>query len=190
MAGATLRFAHEMNDPYRYPWGPQNNSKEEHIAAWCHVRDRFERAGAHNVIWTWSPHVAYQYWETYYPGSAYVDWVATGVLNFGDVGQQWSKWWSFHEIFGKKYELLASFDKPIMIAEFASLAVGVDRAAWYHDALTNLPQKYPAVRAILFFHATNDRTVTYQALDWRVAGDGALTRTIHDAIQTWPQPSR
>lgn len=178
-----LRFAHEMNDPYRYPWGPQNNSKEEHIAAWRHVRDRFERAGAHNVIWTWSPHVAYPYWETYYPGSAYVDWVATGVLNFGDVGQQWSKWWSFDEIFGKKYQLLASFDKPIMIAEFASLAVGGDRIAWYRDALTGLPQKYPAVRAILFFHATNDRTVTYQALDWTIAGDDALIGAIRAAIQ-------
>src|SRR6185369_3819852 len=54
MAGATLRFAHEMNDPYRYPWGPQNNSKEEYIYAWQHVWQRFQKAGARNVIWTWS----------------------------------------------------------------------------------------------------------------------------------------
>src|SRR5262249_21486968 len=54
-----VRFAHEMNDPYRYPWGPQNNSKEDHIAAWRHVRARFDQAGASNVIWIWSPHVAY-----------------------------------------------------------------------------------------------------------------------------------
>ena len=24
-----LRFAHEMNDPYRYPWGPQNGNRPE-----------------------------------------------------------------------------------------------------------------------------------------------------------------
>jgi hypothetical protein len=53
-----LRFAHEMNDPYRYPWGPQNNTKEEYIAAWRHVVQRFRDAGAHNVVWVWSPHIA------------------------------------------------------------------------------------------------------------------------------------
>ena len=55
-----LRFAHEMNDPYRYPWGPQNNTKEEFIAAWRHVVERFREAGALNVIWVWSPHIAYE----------------------------------------------------------------------------------------------------------------------------------
>ena len=180
-----LRFAHEMNDPYRYPWGPQNNSKEEHIAAWRHVRDRFERAGAKNVIWTWSPHVAYPYWDSYYPGGQYVDWVATGALNFGAVGQQWSQWWTFHEIFGAKYPLLASFGKPVMIAEFGSLAVGGDRTAWYRDALTDLPRKYPAVKALLFFHAKNDRTVTYQALDWSIAGEKDVAGAITVAIKPW-----
>jgi len=180
-----LRFAHEMNDPYRYPWGPQNNTKEEFIDAWRHVRERFEAAGARNVIWTWSPHVGYPYWDTYYPGSQYVDWVATGALNFGWVGQQWSQWWSFQEIFGVKYPLLASFGKPIMVAEFGSLAVGGDRAAWYRAALTDLPEKYPAVKALLFFHAKNDHTVTYQTLDWSIARDPALARTITAAIKPW-----
>ncbi|HEY5492313.1 MAG TPA: hypothetical protein VIK25_14070 [Gemmatimonadaceae bacterium] len=38
-----VRLAHEMNDPYRYPWGPQNNTKEEFIAAWRHIVERFDR---------------------------------------------------------------------------------------------------------------------------------------------------
>jgi beta-mannanase len=180
-----LRFGHEMNDPYRYPWGPQNNSKEEFIAAWQHLRARFEHAGARNVIWTWSPHVGYPYWETYYPGDQSVDWVATGALNFGAVGQQWSQWWSFREIFGVKYPRLASFGKPVMVAEFGSLAVGGDRSAWYRDALTNLPAEYPDVKALLFFHARNDQTVTYQKLDWSVASDPDLARTIAAAIRPW-----
>jgi hypothetical protein len=180
-----LRFAHEMNDPYRYPWGPQNNSKEEFIAAWRHVRARFERADARNVIWVWSPHVAYPFWETYYPGAESVDWVATAGLNFGAVAQQWSRWWSFHEIFGTQYPQLASFSKPIMVAEFGSLAVGGDRKAWYHGALTGLPERYPAVRAVLFFDAKNDQTVTYQRLDWSVVSDPELTQTIAAAIQAW-----
>jgi hypothetical protein len=89
-----LRFGHEMNDPYRYPWGPQHNTKEEYVAAWRHVVSLFRRAGAGNVLWVWSPHVAYEYWDLYFPGDDVVDWVATGVLNFGPIAQ-WSKWWSF-----------------------------------------------------------------------------------------------
>jgi hypothetical protein len=179
-----LRFAHEMNDPYRYPWGPQNNTKEEYIDAWRHVRERFDKAGARNVIWTWSPHVGYAYWDTYYPGSQYVDWVATGALNFGSIGQ-WSQWWTFHEIFGAKYALLASFRKPIMVAEFGSLAVGGNRTVWYKEALTDLPRRYPAVKALLFFNAKSDQTVTYQKLNWSIVGDPGLARAITAAIKPW-----
>jgi hypothetical protein len=179
-----LRFAHEMNDAYRYPWGPQNNSKEEYIAAWRHVVGRFRLAAAHNVLWVWSPHVAYEYWDLYYPGDTYVDWVATGVLNYGPIAQ-WSRWWSFAEIFGTKYPRLASFGKPVMIAEFGSLAVGGDRAAWYRDALTDLPVQYPAVHALLFFSAGDDQTVTYQKVDWRIVGDSVVAATVWDAIRPW-----
>jgi len=180
-----LRFAHEMNDPYRYPWGPQNNTKEEFIAAWWHVRSRFDQAAAANVIWTWAPHIAAPYWDLYYPGDDYVDWVATGVLNFGVIGVQWSQWWTFDDIFAERYPQLAGFGKPIMIAEFGSLAVGGDRAAWYRDALTALPDRYPAIKALLFFHTEADQTVTYQALDWSVASDAAISSTIAAAIAPW-----
>jgi len=179
-----LRFAHEMNDPYRYPWGPQHNTKEEFIAAWQHVVERFRRAGADNVVWVWSPHVAHQYWDLYYPGGDYVDWTATGALNFGPIAQ-WSEWWSFEALFDTKYGGLAKFGKPVMIAEFGSLSVGGDRQAWYRDALESLPRTYPAVRALLFFNAVADQTVTYQKVDWTFTDDSAVTRTIADAIRTY-----
>lgn len=56
-----LCFGHEMNDPYRYPWGPQNNKPEDFISAWRHIAERFKMAGAKNAIWLWSPHPAYSY---------------------------------------------------------------------------------------------------------------------------------
>lgn len=177
-----LRFGHEMNDAYRYPWGPQNNTKEEYIAAWRHVVERFRMAQAENVFWVWSPHVAYEFWEQYYPGDSFVDWVATGVLNFGPIAQ-WSKWWTFAEIFGAKYPALSSFGKPIMIAEFGSLAVGGDRTAWYTAALTELREKYPAVASLLFFNVAEDQTVTYQKVDWTFLADSTLTGAIATAIQ-------
>ena len=179
-----VRLAHEMNDPYRYPWGPQHNTKEEFIAAWRHVVDRFSSAGADNVIWVWSPHLAYEYWELYFPGASYVNWVATGVLNFGPIAQ-WSRWWTMEEILGNKYAQLAGFGKPVMIAEFGSLTVGGDRARWYSDALTSLPGTYPAVRALLFFEVTSDRTVTYQTVDWSIRSDPAVLAAVREATRSW-----
>lgn len=181
-----LRFGHEMNDPYRYPWGPQNNTKEEYISAWRHVVTRFRAAGAANVLWVWSPHVAYEYWELYYPGDAFVDWVATGVLNFGPIAQ-WSKWWSVAEIFGTKYERLASFGKPVMIAELGTLAVGGDRPAWYRDALSSLPTRYPAVRSVVLFHARDDQTVTYQKVDWTFTTDSLVTAAVRESLGWAPR---
>ena len=182
-----VRFAHEMNDPYRYPWGPQNNTKEEFIAAWQRVVTRFRAAGATNVVWVWSPHVAYEYWDLYYPGAGTVDWVATGVLNFGPIAQ-WSRWWSFDEIFGARYERLAAFRKPVMVAEFGSLAVGGDRAGWYRDALEDLPSKYPAIRSVLFFETGGDQTVTYQKVDWRITADSLSSAAVAESIRKWASP--
>jgi hypothetical protein len=181
-----VRFAHEMNDPYRYPWGPQNNTKEEYIAAWRRVVDRFRAAGARNVVWVWSPHVAYEYWDLYYPGDEYVDWVATGALNFGPIAQ-WSRWWTFAEIFGTKYPRLAAFGKPIMVAELGSLAVGGDRAEWYSDALASLQTTYPAVRAMLFFQVRNDQTVTYQKVDWSFVDDSSVVRAVRGSLGWAPR---
>ena len=176
-----LRFGHEMNDPYRYPWGPQNNTKEEFIDAWRHVVDRFRKGGATNVLWVWAPHIAYQYWELYYPGGDYVDWVSTGALNFGAVAQ-WSQWWTFDELFGKGYGALAGFTKPVMIDEFGSLAVGGDRAEWYRAALTDLPTKYPAVKALLFFGARADQTLTYQKVNWSLIGDSRSANAVSEVL--------
>jgi len=104
-----LRLGHEMNDFFRYPWGPQNNSPKDFIMAWRHVHDLFAKEGVNNIIWVWSPHPAYEF-KTFYPGDAYVDYVGVGVLNYGTIAP-WSKWWSFKEIFGNHYELLTSYKK-------------------------------------------------------------------------------
>jgi hypothetical protein len=181
-----VRFAHEMNDAYRYPWGPHQNDRDDYIAAWRHVVGRFRQGGATNVIWVWSPHVAYDGWEWYYPGADVVDWVATNVLNYANVAY-WSRWWSFDEIFGSRYETLASFAKPVMIAELGTLAVGGDPAEWFRQALADLPQRYPAVKGVLFFHDAADQTVTQQELDWGFTRAPELTGAIHEALEGWAE---
>lgn len=179
-----LRFGHEMNDPYRYPWGPQNNPANDFIEAWRHVHQLFRAEGAENVLWVWSPHPAYGWFDAYFPGAEYVDWVSVGALNYGTVAT-WSQWWAFDEIFGKHYETLAAFGKPILISEFGSLAVGGDRAAWYAEALEALPQRYPQLKGLLFFHYNDDRTTTQQALDWSLVHDPECIQAIAKAMAAW-----
>jgi beta-mannanase len=107
------------------------------------------------------------------------------VLNYGPIAQ-WSRWWTFDEIFGTKYERLASFGKPVMLAELGSLAVGGDRGVWYAETLDSLPRKYPAVRAVLFFNAGDDQTVTAQKVDWRIETDSVVAGVVRRAITQWP----
>lgn len=179
-----LRFGHEMNDPVRYSWGPMNdNGPEEYIKAWQHVHDIFKWVGADNVIWVWSPHTSYGYYEYYYPGEKYVDVVATGVLNYGTVAP-WSEWWSFREIFGNHYNELTRFNKPIMIAELGSLSMGGNRSKWFEEALHDLPQQYPALKWLVFFHYSADYTVTSRSVNWYFKNEPATTDVIREKLKS------
>lgn len=179
-----LRFAHEMNDPYRYPWGPQNgNRPADFIAAWKHVHAVFVKMNATNVLWVWSPHISMPWFEYYYPGPELVDWVGTGVLNYGDVAP-WSRWWTFHQILEKSYDTLRGFGKPIMITEFGSLTSGGDATQWYADAFRDLHEKYAGVRAVVFFNQTQDVTLSTSPLDWSVQQSASATAVVRQALHS------
>jgi len=178
-----LRWAHEMNDPFRYPWGPQNNKPEEFIAAWRHVVDRFRMTGAKNVIWVWSPHPAYSYVE-FYPGHDYVNWIGATAINYGTAAT-WSQWWSFDEIFGKFYLDVSLYKKPMIITEFGSLPVGGDRPAWFTKAFTSLRHKYPVVKGVVFFHVGSDNTTTYKSLDWSFKNDDKVVNSIRHSLDSF-----
>jgi len=176
-----IRLGHEMNDPYRYPWGPQNNSPQDFIAAWQHIIDRFRANGANNVLWVWSPHPSYKKYNEYWPGDDYVDWVGVGALNYGTVAL-WSKWWTFDEIFGNYYEWLAGFNKPLMVTEFGSLAVGGNRQEWFAQALDSLPEKYPELKAILLFNNKSDNTTLNKTLDWSLNTDSLSSEVVRQVL--------
>lgn len=161
-----LRFAHEMNDPYRYPWGPQNgNRAEDFIAAWKHVHVLFEKKGASNALWVWSPHLSMPWLEYYYPGADVVDWIGFGALNYGTVAS-WSRWWALDDILSRPYPGLASFKKPMMITEFGTLAAGGDPKSWLSAARAAVEGHYPAIRSIVIFNQTHDDTLGGGALNW------------------------
>ena len=162
-----LRFAHEMNDPYRYPWGPQNgNRPDDFVDAWKHVHHIFQKFGATNVLWVWAPHISMPWFEYYYPGPEYVDWIGVGVLNYGTVAS-WSRWWSFHQILEKAYPELLKLNKPIMVSEFGTVATGGDVYQWYSQAFYHMDHTYQrGVRAVIFFNQSQDTTLPGYVLNW------------------------
>jgi hypothetical protein len=173
-----LRFAHEMNNP-QYPWSVQaGNTPEDFIRAWRHVWSMFEAEGAENVIWVWSPKREAP--RDLYPGGQYVDWIGTGVFNYGP---QVDAWYSFEYLFETVYRSVILYDKPIMIAELGCSAVGGSRPAWLSDAWRKLHTQYPATRAVVLYNNPRDRTLPGLEMDWSIDDDDVSLATVSTAVR-------
>ncbi len=70
-------------------WGKKHASADEYIALWKMTREAFDRAGADNVVWAYSPDkdlTREEYFSTY-PGDEYVDILGTDIYHFdGEAG--------------------------------------------------------------------------------------------------------
>ncbi len=138
---AYLRFAHEMNSHW-YLWSLDPTS---YVAMWRHVYDIFAGKGIEptRLQWVWSVNNTDQGFypaEQYYPGDAYVDWLAIDGYNWG-VSWNGLGWQTPSAIFGDmlaRLRLLAA-NKPIAITEVASSSDSggidpyADKARWIGD---------------------------------------------------------
>jgi Glycosyl hydrolase family 26 len=165
-----LRWGHEMNGNW-YPWdgfhnGASTAANAKYIATYRHIHDIFTAAGATNVIWVFSPNVdsvpgdAWNQWSNYYPGDAYVDWMAFDGYNWG-LALAGAAWQTFPTIASRIYAGLAAKGKPIMIPETASSELGGDKAAWIAGMLPALRTSFPAIKALVWFDMNKET-------DWRV----------------------
>ena|SRR2546421_7544722 len=126
------------------------------ISAWRRIHDLFARVGATNVSWVWCPNAwgfANGEAPAWYPGDRYVDWICADGYNWAP-GRRGDEWRSFESIFQPFYDWAAGRGKPLMIGEF-----GVqerkpgEKAQWFKDARTALKTKFPAIKAIVYFHS-------------------------------------
>jgi hypothetical protein len=163
-----LRFAHEMNGDW-FPWSEarNGNSAGDYVAAWRHVHDVFASVGATNVSWVWSPNAVYAGslpLAGLYPGDAYVDWVAIDGYNWGIHPSRPDVWRSFADIVGPTYDALGALapGKPVMIAETGSTEHGGSKAGWISDALSQIPERFPRIRALVWFNWDAD------GIDWSI----------------------
>lgn len=139
-----IRFAHEMNGTW-YPWSAatNGNSPATYIAAFRHVQDRFDAAGATNVIWVWSPNIVPGMPVTLasvWPGARYVDAIGIDGYNGGADEPSMGGWRSPRQVFA---DTLAQIDQlapttPVYIAETGSAEGGGDKAAWIRELFAYL----------------------------------------------------
>lgn len=181
----------EMNGNW-VTWGGtvNGNSPEDYVPAWRHIHDIFVQEGATNVKWVWSPNrdgsiaAAQATFDTYYPGDAYVDYVGMNGYNWGRMytTPEWtSQWQMLDEVFGYSYDVaVANTDKPVVICETASTEIGGDaqnggKAEWIRDAFEQLPQRFPRVELITWFHINKET-------DWRVNSSPESLAAFRDAV--------
>jgi hypothetical protein len=139
-----ISFGHEFNGSW-YPWGTNDATAAQFVAAWRHVHDLFATAGATNVIWIWDPNdiltnVSLPL-KDYYPGDSYVDWVGvTGYWSQGGPN-------SYAGLYLPTLEEIREFtQKPFIIAETA-----VEPGSAQSQSLTNLFQAVEQHADILGF---------------------------------------
>ncbi len=157
-----LRFAYEMDQPpgsIRYIGPPS-----EFITAWRRVHGIFQDRGATNAVWVWCA-IAWNFTpqynvdaKAYYPGDAYVDWIAADGYNWYPEKPD-SQWKSFKDIFAYFYEWAAPKSKPVMIAETGAQedpATPGRKGGWI-TATSNTLKEWPDVKAFMYFHSKSPK---------------------------------
>lgn len=147
-----LRFDWEMNGKwYPWGWGANGNGPRDFVLAWRHVHDIFRSAGATNATWVWCPNVdpggVFGPLQALYPGSAYVDWTCLDVYNRA------TPWLSFDALFRSTYDVVETLapTKPMVLGEVATTGRGGSKPDWISGLLTNLSDRYPNVRGVVWF---------------------------------------
>ena len=192
---AYLRFAHEMNGNW-YPWSAAvgNNSPTDYINMWQHVKGIFNGKGIDStrLQWVWSANntdVGGFSAEQFYPGDAYVDWIAVDGYNWGTSNSR-SSWNTPQQIYGGMIDRLRMLtDKPLAITEFASTTAGGGmngKSRWITDAFN-----YFAMANVKMVVSFNEDKETDWAIFGNMSGDSTydynpttykIYKSYHNAI--------
>jgi len=155
-----ISWGYEMNGDWNSWSGIKNNSPgttngpAKYVAAWRRIQKIFDKVGAKNATWVWTPNdrdvpsAAWNHWTNYYPGDDYVDWVGVDGYNWGRL-ESWSTWTPFESLYRGVYRDYAG-RKPIMVVETGSVEQGGDKGAWIAGMWKTLVYRYPAIKAIIW----------------------------------------
>ncbi|MDQ3047270.1 MAG: T9SS type A sorting domain-containing protein [Bacteroidota bacterium] len=184
-----LRIFHEFEGNW-YSWSLTENGSDPatFVSAWKYVVDRFRNRGTNNVKWMWcvnaepKPYVDYNWIIDSYPGSAYVDIVATDIYNHPDLGIP--EWRSFRFTIAESYYYLNKYfpDKPLYICEVGCRErypgepiISQSKAEWVCQMSRDLKTYFNNTRALVFFSLLKEH-------DWRVNSSAATLNAFTSCI--------
>lgn len=165
-----IRWGHEMeNVTERYPWA-QHDSKG-YINAYRYFTNECRK---HTTLayYVWSP-VGDRGLESYYPGSDVVDYTGVSVYGFYEMDKEYhGQPRTFNEIFKEKYERVAKYNKPIMIAELGVNGTDKHKELWLREAFASF-NSYDKLKTVVFFNSKDNPGAwesKFAIPDWRTNG--------------------
>ncbi len=178
---------HEANGDW-YPWSPERGTRAKSANrkyrnfrdAYRRVQEIFVEQKVTNVTWVLSFNTdtvnASSDFSRYYPGDSHVDWLGLDGYNWG-TSRSWSSWRSFDQVMAgnsDSYSQVSSFGKPVVLAEFASVEEGGDKAEWIKDAFTSIATDYDFV-GFIWFNIEKE-------VDWRVNSSDAAKLAFQESV--------
>ena len=122
-----------------------------YVAAYQHIHNLFEAAGATNVAFVWSvgtSAAADPNLTSFYPGGDVVDWIAAdGYATSSDV----TEGTALSTEFGPWYSAFSTAGKPMMVSSAA--ADKRSQTAYLGQILSDLPAQYPLIKAFVYSDA-------------------------------------
>jgi hypothetical protein len=162
--------------------------------AYRHIIDICNAESANNITWVFHvndgdyPDVSWNRFENYYPGDAYIDWIAVSVYSAQTPTDKY--WTTFRSSMDNVYPRLAALtvNKPIIVAEFGATKNNPlgDQAVFAHDALNDLITfRYPRVIGFSWWNEwwQNDNN-PFHDTTMRVQDNPNLAQTFIDMIST------
>lgn len=167
-----VRWGHEMEDPTgRYPWARTDSegfkSAFRYFVQHC-------RQHAPNAIFVWSPK-GEKNLAAYYPGDDIVDVVGLSVYGLQKMDLAfYGRIREFSDNFEEKYQRVAGFNKPVVIAELGVSGDQSYRRRWFASLFEALKRSvFQKLRAVVYFNDKEpDRwPMGFGSPDWRITPD-------------------
>jgi plastocyanin len=159
--GAPLFFSFHHEPTTAPPGGESCGESDDYIAAWQHIRDRFDAAGVTNA--TYALTLTAQTFERnradfYYPGADVVDVIAADGYNWYGCEFHPGPWREFEAIFDPFYRYGLSKGLPMIVAEYGSGEDDVPedgdqgtKAQWFTNASDTL-RRWPEIKGVSYFN--------------------------------------
>jgi beta-mannanase len=187
--GHKLFFSFDIEPETRDgPCEPRNaiaGSPAAFVAAWRHIKDVFDADRVTNLVYVWNVVGSdAQLSSSFYPGDAYVDWIAWDPYNWYKCHN--SQWASFGDKVEPFYGWLRQHGlghKPFMLSEYGSVENPADpnaKGEWFTDIPSTLQSRLPNLKAIVYFNGLDGPSNCTFRLDSSAAALAGFARLGQD----------